>query len=182
MGVGTPVCNSHWPMSLKRASSIREEALGGKVLLCEDRSLSAHVPQYQSLQLPAPLLEVPGLCFFTHLLSHLSFITCLLHAEEEAMDKEEVPKKAGPGKGREKACVEVPRFRVGRASGWVEGQTFPNMVHPQSWNISIKAAAPILGLASLSRGQQVCRPEEQGSCSPVFKAQCLIPFAVFINI
>ena len=79
-------------MSLQRESSTREEALGGEVLPCEDRSLSARVPQYQSLHLPALLLEVPGLCFFVHLLFHLSFITCLLHAQEEGMDKEEVPK------------------------------------------------------------------------------------------
>lgn len=76
--VGTAVCNSHWLISLKRESGIREEALGVGVLPCEDRRLSTHVPQRHSFHLPqALLLEVPGLFLYTR----LSFTNCLLRAQ-----------------------------------------------------------------------------------------------------
>ena len=81
---------------------------------------------------------------------------CLLRAQEQEMGRQKSPRKSDHCPYRETPCSELPGpSGEGRP---VEGQTFPNMTQSQlRAGLAAEAAEPILGLGSLSPGQQVQR-------------------------
>lgn len=85
--------------------------------------------QHQSPHWPRALLPgAPGLVSL-----HIYWLTYHLPTAYYLPEnrKQKSPRKLDPEKG-DNAWFEVPRLGVGRAGGWVEGQTFPKRAHPQS--------------------------------------------------
>lgn len=150
--MGTAVCSSHWLRNLGGESSISEEALGGGA-----GGGGRGVKTARGRGGTSPGSNAAAL---SGLRSHTASPTCVYPVPTPCPGtgngRTEVSKKTRSGPCRETPCSELPGpSGEGRP---VEGQTFPNMTQPQlGAGLAAAAAAPILGLGSLSPGQQVQR-------------------------